>query len=98
MTENPTTPFSEQSSEPSQMESARARPLQNFLLGAFFGAIPVGVALDMSAYMTHTPLAEFGILKLAIAATIPISIGILSVILKGKFVKALGDVLSTTIV
>lgn len=81
-----------------QAATEKYKPLQDFLLGVFFGCIPVGLGLDMSSYMTHTPLLDYEIWKLAIAAIIPVTFGILGVALKGNFLKALGDVLSSTVI
>lgn len=94
MTEQPIT--STEELEPLPLPS-QDKPLHNFLLGVFFGLIPVWVGLDMSSYMTHTPWLEYGVWKLAIAASIPLATGALGVVLKGKFLKALGDVMSSTV-
>ncbi|MEL6879177.1 MAG: hypothetical protein AAFP09_01540 [Cyanobacteria bacterium J06607_10] len=97
MTEQ-STPSTDKSSALSRTASEKYKPFQNFLLGIFFGCIPVGVGLDTSSYMTHMSWLDYEIWKLAIAAIIPVTFGILSVALKGNFLKALGDVLSSTII
>ena len=84
--------------ELSQPQPEKGGTLGYFLLGVFFGAIPVGVGLDISSYMTHTPWLEYEVWKLAIAAMVPLTVGILGVVYKGKFLDALGNVMSTTIV
>lgn len=84
--------------EPIQPTQGNPQPWKNFLLGAFFGSIPVFVALDMSSYMTHTPIADFGWVKLALAAAVPLIVGALGVALKGKFLKALSNVMESTVI
>jgi len=91
--------FTEEPNEQPQIElSENNSAVNNFLLGAFFGCLPAGVGLDLSSYMTHTPLLEYAVWQLAIAAGIPLFTGLLGIALKGKFLKTLGDVMSTTIV
>lgn len=97
MTEQSTSPAQDHG-ELSQTASGKYKPIQSFLLGVFFGCIPVWVGLDMSSYMTHTPWLDYDLWKLMLAAGFPVFSGILGVVFSGKFLKALGDVLSSTVI
>ena len=94
MTEQPeTTPTSD--TESNQDEFYSSSPLRRFFWGTLAGALPVFVAVDASAYLTHTPLLELGLVKLAIAALIPLICGGLSVAYKGKIIEPIMDALSS---
>ncbi|MEM6598237.1 MAG: hypothetical protein AAF810_16890 [Cyanobacteria bacterium P01_D01_bin.36] len=95
MPEQPVILSEDEQPKPAQTKDS---PLTNFLIGAFFGCLPAGVGLDLSSYMTHTPWLDYEVWQLALAASIPLMTGALGVVLKGKFLKALGDVMSSTIV
>lgn len=74
-----------------QRDRPNARPLQNFLSGFFLSGIIVFAFVSLSLYYTHTPLLELGLIKLAIAAVIPLAVGCLSMASKGKLVDYLAD-------
>ncbi|MGD1864969.1 MAG: hypothetical protein ACFB0D_10470 [Phormidesmis sp.] len=102
MTEQPPILTEKQTEEQNELSPTEPsndnKVFQNFLIGVFFGLIPVGVGLDLSSYMTHTPWLEYATWKLILAASFPVFSGVLGVVLKGKFLKALGDVLSSTVI
>ncbi|MEL6814641.1 MAG: hypothetical protein AAFP03_07485 [Cyanobacteria bacterium J06598_3] len=94
MTEHPKTSPTDKTAS-SQEAFYSSSPLRRFCWGTLAGALPVFVAVDASAYLTHTPLLELGLAKLAIAALIPLICGGLSVAYKGKIITPLMDALGS---
>ena len=81
----------EQQFEPNDTEQTFSNPIRNFLIGAFFGGLPIFVYFSLSVWMTHASLAEVGSVKLAVAIAVPILCGLLSVIFGKRAIKVLTD-------
>lgn len=69
-------------------------PWQNFTMGFSFGAILSFVGLSISMDMTHTALADVSLFQWGSAIALPFLLGILSLLFKNPFVKALSTVMS----